>query len=197
MSHPIDPDKLLRQARVLAGIGASRGRPSPTNHRRAVSAAYYALFHACTTAAVTQVLPAGAPDHEIQRAVRWINHKDVRSVSETVSVCAASMTPLTGLPKGVSSRAQPIWLALSTPAGTGRVSSVPADLRFVADAFLALYVARHSADYDHLAEFPKATTIGHVEDAVGAVSRLGASATDPYFERYLAWVVARASAFAL
>lgn len=77
------------------------------------------------------------------------------------------------------------------------MSSVPADLRFVAEAFLTLQAARHSADYDHLAEFPKATTIGHVEDAAGAVSRLGANATNPDFERYLAWIVARASAFVL
>lgn len=118
-------------------------------------------------------------------------------MSEAVAACAASTTPLGGLPKGMPQRAEPIWLALSAPSGTRRVSAVPGDLRFVADAFLTLQAARHSADYDHLAEFPKATTIGHVEDAAGAVARLSSNATDPYFERYLAWIIARASAFAL
>ncbi len=44
-SYPIDPDKLLEQAAQLAGEDAGRGRPSYTNHRRAVSSAYYAAFH--------------------------------------------------------------------------------------------------------------------------------------------------------
>ena len=43
-SYPIDPDKLLEQAAQLAGEDAGRGRPSYTNHRRAVSSAYYAAF---------------------------------------------------------------------------------------------------------------------------------------------------------
>ncbi len=106
-------------------------------------------------------------------------------------------TPVTGLPKGLAGRAEPLWLALSAPSGGGRVSAVRADLRFVADAFLTLMAARHAADYDHLASFPKATAIGHVADAAEAVQRLANNIGDPYFERFLAWIVARASAFAL
>lgn len=195
MSHPIDPGKLLRQARVLAGVGAGRGRPSPTNHRRAVSAAYYALYHAITLAAAAHVLPAGASEDEIRRATRWINHKDVRAVSEIVSSCAATTIPISGVPKGLPGRAEPLWLALSAPAGPARASTVPAQLRFVVDAFLTLQAARHSADYDHLADFPKATTIGHVEDAEQAVDYLTQYSNEPAVQRYLAWIIARASAF--
>lgn len=163
---------------------------------RAVSAAYYALFHACALAAATHVLPAGASDDEVRRATRWTNHKDIRVVCEAVSVCAASTTPVAGVPKGLAGRAEPLWLALSSPTGSGRMSAVPSDLRFVADV-LTLQAARHAADYDHLANFPKATAIGHVADATEAVLRLESNVTDPYFQRFLAWIVARASAFAL
>lgn len=160
-----------------------------------MSAAYYALYHAITLAAAAHVLPAGASAHEVRRATRWINHKDVRAVSEIVSVCAASTSPITGSPKGLPGRAEPLWLALSTSVENGRASAVPAQLRFAVDAFLTLQAARHSADYDHLAEFPKATTIGHVEDAGQAIEYLEQRRNDPYFQRYLAWIIARASAF--
>lgn len=194
MSYPIDPDKLLRQARALAGVGAGRGRPSPTNHRRAVSAAYYALFHGLNLEVVRNALPAGALDAELQHASRWVNHRDVRVVCELVSVCAATTTAITGIPKGLSQRAEPLWEALSTTdlAG-GRVSAVPTNLRFLVDVFPALQAARHAADYDHLAEFPKATTIGHVEDADEALARLRVGTNDPYFQRFFAWVLARAT----
>lgn len=199
MSHPIDPDKLLRQARVLAGVGAGRGRPSPTNHRRAVSAAYYALFHGISLAAARHVLPDSASDDEARRGARWTTHRDIRAVCDAVSACAATTGTLArgNTPKGLSTRAEAIWLALSTPSGAGRVAAVPADLEVVADAFTTLQAARHSADYDHLASFPKATTIRYVEDAAEAVTRLEANLGDPNFQRFLAWIVAKTSAFAV
>ena len=195
MSSPIDPDKLLRQARALAGIGAGRGRPSPTNHRRAVSAAYYALFHSLCLHAAEYMLPATAPPDEAHRATRWFNHKDIRGVCEIVADCAAVTTPVSGRPKKVGLSAEPLWLALSSPSGAGRVSVVPPELAFVVDAFLTLRNARHAADYDHLAAFPKATTAGHVKDAEEAVSILKARAADPIFQRFFAWIVARATGF--
>lgn len=195
MSHHIHPTRLLRQARVLAGVGAGRGRPSPTNHRRAVSAAYYALFHAVNLSAVRYVLPTAAPEREVYQGTRWINHTDVRVVCEAVAACAASLKPVAS-PKGLPVRAIPLWHALSRPAeGDMRISHVPADLRFVTDTFLTLQAARHRADYDHLAEFPKATTLGYVEDAAYAVDRLNDRTDDPSFQRFYAWVVARSSAF--
>lgn len=116
-------------------------------------------------------------------------------MSEIVSICAATTSPVSGLPKGLPGRADPLWLALSASAGADRASTVPAQLRFLVDAFLALQAARHSADYDHLADFPKATTIGHVEDAAQAVAYLEQCLAEPAFQRYLAWIIARASAF--
>lgn len=198
MSHPIDPAKLLKQAEELAGVDAGPGRPSTTNHRRAVSAAYYALFHDINLSAARYILPDGAPDEEIGYATRWIDHKDVLVVCETVSACAASRKPIIGLPKGLAQRAAPLWEALSAPAAEGgRVEKVPVPLGIVAIVFMSLHAARQSADYDHSAEFSKQTTIGHVLESSAAIDRLHEHVEDPGFKRFFAWIFARASGFKL
>lgn len=46
--YPIEPGKLLEAAEQLAPAETGRGRPAYTFHRRAVSTAYYAVFHAIT-----------------------------------------------------------------------------------------------------------------------------------------------------
>ena len=46
--YPIEPGKLLETAGRLAPPDQGRGRPAYTDHRRAVSTAYYAVFHAIT-----------------------------------------------------------------------------------------------------------------------------------------------------
>lgn len=198
MSHPIDPRKLLKQAEVLAGVNAGRGRPSTTNHRRAVSAAYYALFQDINLTAAKHVLPAAAPEVEAQQATRWINHKDLRFVCKVIETCAASTSPVSSnqLPKGLSQRGASLWEALSTPQpGGSRASSVPFDLRLLVVIFGTLQAARHSADYDHLANFPKAKAIVHVNEASFAMDKLRQNVKNPYFQRFFVWTFARASGF--
>jgi hypothetical protein len=198
VSHPIDPDKLLGQARALAGVEAGPGRPSTTDHRRAVSAAYYALFHELCLAASRYVLPGEASDREIRQAARWINHKDLRAVCEVLYTCAVQVSPAKEPPKGLRQRAVPLWEALSRPhPDGGRSLAAPRELQIVAVAFVALQAARHSADYDHLADFPKATTIGHVEVASLAIGYLRKHSDDPYFQRLFAWIFANSSGFAV
>lgn len=68
----------------------------------------------------------------------------------------------------------------STPVATGdRVGSVPTELRRIARTFVDLQDARHTADYDHLASFPKATTQRHVDAAEYALALMAAHALDP------------------
>lgn len=77
--RPDPHQRLIVQAQVLAGYRAGRGRPSPTDHRRAVSTAYYALFHSIIAAAVLRVLPTDvAGDEDRLRAARWIQHADIK-----------------------------------------------------------------------------------------------------------------------
>jgi len=71
-SYPIDPDKLLEQAAQLAGEDAGRGRPSYTNHRRAVSSAYYAAFHQVSDQVARGLFP-GKASFQLQ-ARRSVTH---------------------------------------------------------------------------------------------------------------------------
>jgi hypothetical protein len=53
---PPDPEDLLRQADALAGNAAA----TQADLRRAISAAYYAVFHFCATAGADMILGADA-----------------------------------------------------------------------------------------------------------------------------------------
>ena len=194
MLYPITPDRLLRQARALAGYDAGRGRPSYTNHRRAVSAAYYALFHAITDAAVHRILGDGVADDEDRfRARRWINHADIKAASHWVQACANESAP-TSNPAGKTGSKYGVWELFSVPSGGGqRQQTVPSAVDIVTRAFIDLQDVRHAADYDHLAVFDKPATRLHVETSSRAVAALADKLEDPYMERFLALVIFRAN----
>lgn len=83
-SYPIEPDKLLDAANLLAPPVKGRGRPPYTAHRRAVSTAYYAVFHAVSGRVAETVFPSA--DEAFRRRVRrWIGHGDIRSIADYVS----------------------------------------------------------------------------------------------------------------
>jgi hypothetical protein len=112
---------LLEQAEQLARIDAKR--PKQANLRRAVSSAYYALFHLLTS----ETAALYALEFEVAARInRTLNHAEMKKTS--------AMIAKNKLPKCVES---------PTSAYTA-----PADLRVVADAFVRLQQARHEADYD-------------------------------------------------
>lgn len=113
-------DDLLEQARVLAQL--DKRRPKQANLRRAVSAAYYALFHLLTSESARRLTPA-APPRLMSQVSRAFEHATMRHV------CKSLLTP---------------GSALIT---TFRLSPTD-DLREVAEAFSSLQDARHMADYD-------------------------------------------------
>ena len=192
MPDPIRPQALLEQARVLAGFGAGRGRPRTINHRRAVSAAYYGLYHSIIGHVVQHVLPDPfADDDDRLLATRFINHADVNVVAKWVGGCAAPSGPVSGRPGGLPDNG--VWQLFSTPASRGtRQAAVPSHLRTVVDAFPVLMDARHAADYDHLATFPKATAQGFVEEAEAACAALDQNSDEPYVRRFSALVAFKA-----
>ena len=110
---------LLQQANHLATYeGANPGQASM---RRAVSTAYYALFHLLIEDA----------------ALRWQGSSEARTGIER----AFDHGPM----KGTSSQFQgPIWKDWH-----GKQQPVPAALRNVAKAFVRLQDERHTADYDN------------------------------------------------
>lgn len=191
MSDPIRPEALLRQARLLAGFEALRGRPSPTNHRRAVSAAYYALFHDLITHCVDEVFQVQISDAERYRAARWIDHRDIRRVcSWVLAVDAVGDVTHSSRPQSLADKG--VWEFFTHEVAGGRQNAVPSELAFVAYAFNDLQDARHDADYDSSASFPKATTKTHVLTAQRAVEFLRVSTADPYFRRFFVFVLGSA-----
>ena len=76
---PIDPRSLIRHARQrLAPADADE-----TDYRRAVSDAFYALYHALTLAAVPFMAPSDDP-LEPYRRLRDIRHPHVRAVAQAM-----------------------------------------------------------------------------------------------------------------
>ncbi|WP_395142382.1 hypothetical protein [Armatimonas sp.] len=103
---------LLEQAEHLTK--RERGRPKQASLRRAVSAAYYALFHLLLEDAALQAVPGSLASWRPVSA-RAINHGDLKKVA-TWFVSGALPAPL----------------AVSNP--------LSADIRLVARAFLLLLV---------------------------------------------------------
>ena len=76
---PIDPRSLIRHARQRLALADA----DETDYRRAVSDAFYALYHALTLAAVPFMAPSDDP-LEPYRRIRHIRHPRVRAVAEAM-----------------------------------------------------------------------------------------------------------------
>lgn len=143
MSYPSD---LLAQARHLAGKEPKR--PKQASLRRAVSAAYYSLFHLLVSEAASSMLRGG-------------ERSDIRLVFRRAFVHAH----MKGVAKSFAGGTVPdAWQA---PMGEAPVS---ADLRQVASAFVNLQEARHEADYDFRRLFIRRDVHDLIEAAEKAAS---------------------------
>ncbi len=121
--------------------------PSNADMRRAVSAAYYALFHRLTEAAVNQI----APDVRFRtssRIYRWFDHVEMKRVCSEF----ASST-------------------LNKPLSDLLDEGVSQDIQTLAVSFIRLQEARHNADYN----LDYQLTWGQARDFVqSAISAIGA-----------------------
>lgn len=164
-SYPIDPGKLLETADRLVPLNPGRGRPSYTNHRRAVSTAYYAVFHAITD----RVAKAAFDEVDtpfLRRVQRWIKHGDIRMVAVWVSQMEGTTagTP----PRHIEALLQP------APG----LTHIDADTLTIAEGFLGLNEMREQADYDHDAVFTRPDTLSHVALAKSVVATVEGTQTD-------------------
>lgn len=192
MTHWIQPSRLLHQADELGGRDAGRGRPSPTDLRRSVSSAYYALFHQICLAAA-DLLFAEEADRIKLTAVRWIDHRDVKYVCESVTRVASVPGTTSGLDTP-RAQAPSVWRLLTSDQGGGSYGqAVPSELAKVSQVFPRLQDARHEADYDHLQRISKQQVLSHADDARSAVQAVVNGAADPYFRRFIALILARGS----
>ena len=160
--YPIDPQRLLETAERLAP--SRPGRPAYTDHRRAVSTAYYAVFHAVTDRAAKATFTE-ADDEFLRKIQRWIGHGDVRAVATWVSQLEGTRT---GNPP-------PHIVSLLQPAGSNHIDG---DTVVIADGFLELNEKREQADYDHVAVFTRADTLTQIALARRVVDVVQGTQTD-------------------
>lgn len=127
--------ELLRQARDLANL--DRRRPRQGNLRRAISSAYYALFHLLIHEASKQLVgwsrdPVPAMvNHGVRR---WFDHGTMKNVASWFQ--GKHIPPvLNDLPD-------------RAPVAQKLPSLVSRELRDVAATFVELQEQRHMADYD-------------------------------------------------
>jgi hypothetical protein len=156
----MNPEHLLEQAESLAGRGV--GRPRQADLRRAVSTAYYALFHLLTQHGSRRVTATGALQPVIARA---FNHGDMKQVSQ---LFARGQVP-------------------GSLAGLAPSIPIPPDLMDVAQAFIELQQARHTADYNLTrgSTFTRSTARAWVRQARDAIAAWDRVRTDPAAEVYL------------
>jgi hypothetical protein len=122
----LNPDHLFEQAERLVQPPAA-GPPRQVDVRRAISAAYYGLFHAMLIASADQFVGVTKRStNQYALVYRSIDHGSLRKLCETAK--AQSLPPK---------------YARNTPAGgLGR------NISAFAAAFLELQEKRHAADYD-------------------------------------------------
>jgi hypothetical protein len=130
-------------ARLLAAPGAS---PPPTEGqlRRAVSTAYYALFHRVLRAGAERFMGPGnetRPGYSL--IYRGFSHGRMKSVCTSIDAARLSDT-------------------LQRQLGTQAVGQ---DMRNFANSFLALQEDRHRADYDPHAKFTHSGAVDAVDQA--------------------------------
>jgi uncharacterized protein (UPF0332 family) len=144
-----DPDHLLDQAdRLIASTG--RGAARHVDLRRAISSAYYALFHAVTAQATDELV--GRSHRQTQRyrrVYRCVEHKALRKLFGDI------VKPT--LPRKYANHAP--------DGGFGH------GLEYFATTLVQLQDQRHLADYDPLFPVTRGGAIGTVQKAREALER--------------------------
>jgi hypothetical protein len=144
----LNPDHLFEQADKL--ISPPAGRPRQVDVRRAISAAYYAIFHATMTAAVDQFI--GVTNRDRSRyglAYRSVNHAWLRDLCKeiqktTLSNRLKSYAPTQGFDRNITA---------------------------FAAAVVELREKRHSADYDVMIRMNRSDAALAIATARAALNR--------------------------
>lgn len=172
MASDIRPGWLLRQARELAAK-PGRGRPRSADLRRAVSAAYYAVFHSLSRYVSQSITPDVAGPQVWSDLCRVWQHGDFHHVCGWIS----------GLKKPGNK-----WLH-----GLVVLAQGSPELVRVAENFQALMAERHKADYDHQAEFRRRTVLGIADTADRTLADLNRIPwEDPCWQAFVNLVLLRA-----
>jgi hypothetical protein len=151
-----DPEHLFKQAEKLVQPPPA-GPPLQVDVRRAVSAAYYAVFHALLTAAADEFVgKTKHADAEYVLAYRSINHAALRKLCD-----------------GLKSASPPLRLAQHAPP-----NGFGADIQALAVAVIDLQEKRHSADYDPSMRVRTADALLAIRTGRRALARFDAAAPE-------------------
>ena len=138
-----DPAELLGVARLLADADDSLP-PSDAQLRRAVSSAYYAVFHKVLRAGAQRLMGPGSETRAGYRLIyRGFTHSRLRDVCKRLA-------------------AGPLAPRMQEQLGRQAVGQ---DMRGFASYLVALQELRELADYDPQAVFPHSDAISAVEQA--------------------------------
>lgn len=135
-------EDLLEQARHLAARDA--GRPRQASLRRAISAAYYSLFHLIIEDASSFLVRSSRLQPVVARS---FEHKSVRAAATAIGDVARR--------PGANHWMQPL---LESP--------ISPDLVEVCNTFVNIQELRHRADYDTAMRFTRGETRGYLTDAL-------------------------------
>ena len=153
--------ELLNQAHHLASKEPKN--PRQASLRRAISAAYYALFH-LLVADAAKTIATGADLEGVRHLTsRAFAHVEMKEASK---------------PFAVGTLPAHLDFALGSP-------QVPRDLQSVADAFLELQQARHEADYDTSRSFTRQEAVTLIEQAESAMESWKSIRTSALGKSYL------------
>jgi hypothetical protein len=143
----LNPDHLFEQAGKL--IAPRFGRPRQVDIRRAISSAYYGIFHAVITKAVDQIIGATNRDkNHYGLAYRSVNHSRLRELCNEVQKSV------------LSNRYRPY----APSAGFG------VHIVAFAEAVVELQEKRHAADYDVMIRMNRSDAVLAVATARAALS---------------------------
>ncbi len=151
-----DPADLLAVARLLLSAGTTKP-PSEAQLRRAISTAYYALFHKVLRAGAERFMGDGK-----QRSggygllYRGFNHRRMKDVCESLDAPTLK---------------RKVQEQLGRPA-------VSKEMRFFASTFVALQEARHLADHDPSIVFVLSDSADLVDVAGAAMTAFDLVAPD-------------------
>ena len=151
-------DDLLQQAKRLAS--QDPGRPKDASIRRAISTAYYALFHFLLDEASGMLVGPSPND----KALRHLLSRCF--VHSRMATACTKMVYLTNPKNAASSVYAPFSRAIQNQSK---------DLLVVARTFKELQEHRHRADYDLSQRYPRAQalkSVSDVEDAMRAWERI-------------------------
>jgi len=150
---------LLEQAGHLAT--RERKRPKQASLRRAVSAAYYALFHLLVADGAKRISP-NKPVGLNLVIQRGYSHSDMRNVCQSF---------VKGHLAAINPKQKKADIA-NPPEATRQLITLPLDQKLVGvlNTFIDLQEARHEADYNLNKQWNRLDVLGHVKTAKDAFS---------------------------